>query len=664
MPASSHQHCAAQQSRNRARSRRVRWPLARRGNALTLVVAACVVVGGLALGGWWILGRGSKDPTPQFLLNTVSRGSYDFVVIEQGEVQSASNIELKCEVRSRGGGGSSSGGGGGVTIIDVIPEGTLVQPGDVLVRLDSSSLEQEKVTQQITVNSKQALVIQAENTLAASQIARREYLEGTFVAEEKTILSEEFVAKQALRTAEGQFASAQRLYERGIITALQVEAAKYAVDDAQKKLEVAETKLKNLRDYTKAKMLKQFDSDIATAEALVASETSSYQLELDKLRDIEDQVEKCTIKAPAQGEVVYANEYDSWRGSSQAEFVVAPGTTVRERQAIIRLPNSQDMMVKATVNEARVTLVRPGLPVTIRVDALKDELIQGEVTKVNQYAEAGGWSSGNIKKYATFIKILNPPATLRSGMNAEVRIHVDRREDALQVPVQALAEHKGHFFCLVQNGTKYETREVELASTNDKMAVITTGLAEGDRVVMDPRDAGRLLDLPELPDPLSKVQIAEIPPPPAGQAPITPATLAAAGAGLRVPGIGAAGGEGGGPGGADRGAGGGPPGGGPPGKGKRGGFTPQMIVDRALSENDADKDGKISLAELSTMDDRRKQMLDGADKNSDGFMDKGELLVAASTFAAQMRDRGGKGGQGGPGQGGGGQGGGPAGGGE
>ena len=77
---------------------------------------------------------------------------------------------------------------------------------------------------------------------------------------------------------------------------------------------------------------------------------------------------------------------------------------------------------------------------------------------------------------------------------------------------------------------------------------------------------------------------------------------------------------------------------------------------------DADKDGKISLAELSTMDDRRKQMLEGADKNSDGFMDKSELMVAASTFMAQMRERGGKGGAGGPG--GGGPGGGPAGGGE
>jgi multidrug resistance efflux pump len=40
-----------------------------------------------------------------------------------------------------------------------------------------------------------------------------------------------------------------------------------------------------------------------------------------------------------------------------------------------------DMQVKATVNEAKVTLVRPGLPVTIRVDALRDEIIEGSLSR-------------------------------------------------------------------------------------------------------------------------------------------------------------------------------------------------------------------------------------------------------------------------------------------
>ena len=193
------------------------------------------------------------------------------------------------------------------------------------------------------------------------------------------------------------------------------------------------------------------------------------QLEQDKLKDIQDQITKCTIKATAAGQVVYANETDSFRSSSSSQFVVTPGAMVRERQVIIRLPNANDMQVKATVNEARVTLIRSGLPVSIRVDALKDEVIEGEVTKVNQYAEAGGFSTGNIKRYATIVKIKNPPPELRVGMNAEVRIHVERKPNALQIPVQALAELKGHYFTLAKAGKASKPAKSKSAPPTTKL---------------------------------------------------------------------------------------------------------------------------------------------------------------------------------------------------
>src|SRR5205814_9144043 len=147
------------------------------------------------------------------------------------------------------------------------------------------------------------------------------------------------------------------------------------------------------------------EASIASAEANKKAQQASLQLEQDKLKDIQDQISKCTIKAAQTGQVVYANETDMFRSSSSSQFIVTPGAMVRERQVIVRLPNADDMQVKATVNEAKVTLIRPGLPVSIRVDALKEEVIEGEVTKVNPYAEAGGFSMGNIKKYATVIKI-------------------------------------------------------------------------------------------------------------------------------------------------------------------------------------------------------------------------------------------------------------------
>jgi HlyD family secretion protein len=601
-----------------------RKPSPRRdGNTFLLTLIVVVIVAAIALLGWWFFLRDTRKQGPQLITNVVSRGAYEFVVIEQGEVEAANATELKCEVKSRGAGGS------GITILEVLPEGTTVKEGDVLVRLDSSALDQEKVTQQIKCNSQDALVVQARNTLEAAQIARTEYLEGTFKNEENLILGEVFVAEQALRTAETGLASAKRLKARNIITALQEEGAQYAVDKAKNDLKAAENKLLVLRKYTQAKMLKQFDTDIATADAKVKAEESSYQLEADKLKEIEDQIIKCIIRAPNAGQVVYCNRYNSGRSGSSAEFVVEAGSIVREQQPIIRLPRSNEMRVKATVNEARITLVRPGLPVTIRVDALKDLPIHGQVEKVNPYAEPGSWSGGNVKKYATFITITDPPPELRSGMNAEVRIYVERTSDALQVPVQALAEHKGKFFALVKSGAKYETREVSIASTNDKVAVISSGLAEKDEVIMNPRGQSAMLVLPNLPDPTPS-QLADIP-----RGANTPAmTTTSPGGGIAAPG------------------GGSPAEGGERSKSKgkgKGNFSPTMMVDRALEAGDADKDGKISTAELAALDDRAKQMLTGADANADGFMDRAEMTTAASAAMARFRQqREAAGGGGGP----------------
>jgi multidrug efflux pump subunit AcrA (membrane-fusion protein) len=565
---------------------------ARRGNAVLAILGFLVVTIGAGAVVWWTMFREEPQKGPGPMVMQVSTGPYESIVLEQGEVESSSNIEIRCEVKSRN--------SGGITILEVVPEGTLVKAGDLLVRLDSSALDQERLQQKIVVNTAQALLVQSQNTLEAAKIARKEYLEGTFKQEEKTILGEVFLAEQNLRSSQLSFDSAQRLAAKGILSPLQLEGAKYAVDNTRNQLEAAQTKLDVLRKYTREKMLKQFDSDIATADAKVRSDESSLQLEQDKLKDIEDQIEKCVINAPQAGQVVYANKYNSGRGGSSAEFVVEAGAVVREQQPIIRLPDSNNMQVKALINEARITKVVRGLPVTIRVDALKDELMQGEVIKVNQYAEPGSWSSGNVKKYAALVRILNPPPELRTGMNAEVRIHVESMPEALQVPVQALVDHKGKFFVLVRDGESLDTREVEIGSTNDKVAVIQKGLGSSDVVVLNPRRHTEL-QLPDLPDVVAVPNTAIAKAAPAGgpTAPITPA--------------------------ADTPKKKGPP-------------SVASMVDRAF-EFDTDKDGKLSTAEVASVDDERmRTRLADADTNKDGFIERTELLPVMAAALKRMQE--------------------------
>ena len=78
----------------------------------------------------------------------------------------------------------------------------------------------------------------------------------------------------------------------------------HALEAALLELNLAQTKLEVLREYTKAIKIKELDTEVSKAEAKWKSSQSSQLLELSKLKAIEAQLEKCVIKAPKAGTVM------------------------------------------------------------------------------------------------------------------------------------------------------------------------------------------------------------------------------------------------------------------------------------------------------------------------------------------------------------------------
>lgn len=566
-----------------------------RGSYLVVVTVVLLVVAAVLGGVVWFALRTKPEATHDDVLTCqVFRGPYEHIVLEQGQVESSQNVEIRCEVKSRSAGGTE--------ILWVVDEGTHVKKGEKLVELDASALKREEVQQEIVCNTARASMIQAENTLEAARIARIEYIEGAYRQEEQADLSAIFVAEESLRRAQLAFKSTERLAAKGIVTALQLEGDQFAVEKAKNELDAARTKLDVLRKYTKEKNLKQFDSDIASAEAKWESEKKSYNLEQQKLDEIKEQIAKCTITATQGGQVVYANLV-GYRGGSP-EFLVQAGSLVRERQTIIRLPDPTKMQIKALINESRISLVQSGMPVDIRLDAVKDRVLHGIVSKVNQYAEPTNWHSGNIKEYAAFVDIHEPPAEIRTGMNAEVRVFVERREDALQVPVQAICETKGRHFCLLLARGRWETRELKVGSSNDTHMTIAEGLQEGETVVLNPRAHPQQLALPELPDE-EPAKLAAATPPQAGRAPT--AESAAKGSPAKTPAESAAG---------------------EPPSPTHEPFDPA----RLFASLDGDRDGRLSAKELAGLPPERRERIQRADANGDGIITRQEFESAMARF--------------------------------
>jgi len=434
----------------------------------------------------------------ELITQPVTRGNFMQDVSEQGELASSSNVEIRCLVKSRNTPGTA--------IISIVPEGTYVKKGENIVQLDPSALEQEKMQQTILVNTSKAVMIQSKNVYDLAVISKAQYLDGEFRELEQTLLSEQLVAEENLRRGHQVLEFSKKMAAKGYSSLIELEANRYGLDKAKMDLNVAKTKLDVLRNYTKTKMLTQLETDILTAEAKWRADESSNMLDVQKLKEINDQISKCTINAPTDGQVVY-DKGDGWRDN---EVVIEEGALMRERQIICRLPDPTRMQVDAEINESRIGLIKVGLTASVQVDAFPDLELRGRVTKVNDYPEDSRWS--NTKEYLATVEILDDIVGLRPGMTAEARIHVESVPDVLQVPVQAVVEQGGHHYCLVRNGKELTPRAVKIGFANDKYVVIKNGLKEDELVAVNARnlwsqiEAPDILPVPDIPTP--NVQVA------------------------------------------------------------------------------------------------------------------------------------------------------------
>ncbi|MGL4513252.1 MAG: efflux RND transporter periplasmic adaptor subunit [Lacipirellulaceae bacterium] len=460
----------------------------RRGGVLVWVVLFVSMTGG---GLWWLANRraseGAKGTSHNAVLHTVERRDFELLITENGEVESAGSTEVRSEVKSMN--------AAGIAILRIIPEGTEVKGGDFLVELDSSALRSDRTLQQIVVNTAEAASVEAKNLYETAEIARQEYLEGLFVQERQTIEGEAFVAEENLSRAEDYLAYSEKLAAKGYVNELQLEADRFAVEKSRKELDTAKTKLRVLEDFTRTKMLKQLDSDIVITKAKWESLKKSYELDAGKLRDIEDQIAKCVVTAPKEGTVKYAHGNNEREGG---EFVVEEGAVIRERQAIIRLPDPTKMEVACEVNESLVQYVRKGMDATVSPVGMSDVVLPARVARVNQYAEPTNWRRANVKDYKAFVAIEGQSDRLKSGMTAAVVIRALFVPEAVLVPVQSIYAHGDKTYCFVERERKLVAQPVLIGPSNDRFLVIESGVVPGDRVAMDPRKMLDLVDLPEI----------------------------------------------------------------------------------------------------------------------------------------------------------------------
>ena len=402
--------------------------------------------------------------------------------------------------RGGGGGGGNRGGGGGggggmgqesqgsTRIIQIIPEGTSVHAGDLVCELESSAFRDELAAQKIKHAQAKAWVDQAKTIYEVNQITYKEYVEGIFPQDvgliEQYITSCEVEYQRAFRTAEWS----RDTMNKGFRASAQYMADEMEVQRCEIALREARGMKERLNKYTKPRLMKALEAKLESIRSDMLAQEAAFGLEDDRLRRLLRIIEHCTIRAPRDGVVVYANESDAWSG--RVEVQIQEGATVREGQAIFDLPNPKHKRVKVKINESKLATIRSGQKASILIEAFPDKPLLGTVTEITPIPAVLGRFS-DVRVYYAFVDLdLGGFEGLRPGMSAQASFFVDRKEKITRVPVESLRWVAGQPYiavaATVAGETKWDWRPITLGLMGNHYAQVLSGLNAGENVVARP----------------------------------------------------------------------------------------------------------------------------------------------------------------------------------
>ena len=201
--------------------------------------------------------------------------------------------------------------------------------------------------------------------------------------------------------------------------------AKADLDAALIKLRVSKTARDRAAQLFKERIITSAENeaaevDYANSQATVLRNRAALDLRAQSL-------EEATVRAPVAGTII---EKPVALGQ-----VIASGTgTAGGGTTILRMADLTKIRVRTLVNETDIGNVRSGLPATVTVDAFPDRPFNGTVEKIEPQATI----QQSVTMFPVLVSIDNTSGLLMPGMNGEVSIETERRENALAVSNDAV----------------------------------------------------------------------------------------------------------------------------------------------------------------------------------------------------------------------------------
>jgi uncharacterized membrane-anchored protein YhcB (DUF1043 family) len=328
----------------------------------------------------------------------------------------------------------------------IAPTGSTIQAGDVILRFDSSTAQQQLMQKQAQLKQSQATLDQAvAQAKITAQQDQRQFADANFTVEQ---------AGYKVKQDELQY---------GVI-----KGKESAID-----LEIAQEKLK-LQEAT-----------IALHQASSASRIASLTRQRDQVQTDVDitsaRIAQMELKAPSGGLLLFNMNYSGVFTTADAKPYKV-GDNVGSNVVLGSIPDLDSLEMNVKLEEADRGRVAVNQDALVRVDALPESSVPAKVNEVTALAEMS-MEYPYTRSFRASAQLLRPDPRLRPDMNGGLDVIVRRIPDAVSIPSKALFTRDGRPVVFVEERGRYRAAEVGIEARNpDEVAV--TGLPAGAAVAL------------------------------------------------------------------------------------------------------------------------------------------------------------------------------------
>jgi RND family efflux transporter MFP subunit len=240
------------------------------------------------------------------------------------------------------------------------------------------------------------------------------------------------------------------------------EQAKIQLEQARLSLEEAEQNFNRNQELIKRELISE--QEFQTQEATYKQRKLDYQNRQESYKDLELQLNYTKIRALSEGFIT--------------ERLIEVGDRVNANEQVYTIEDFKPLLIRVYVPTSDAIKLEEGMSAEVTTQVLQGAVFNGGVKLINPRIDT---QTGTVK---VTVEVTDESLRLTPGMFVEVRIAIGAKEDVVTIPRKAILYKQNKTYVFVVNQSQVSQREIELGLTEEDYVEVTSGLNEGEVIVV------------------------------------------------------------------------------------------------------------------------------------------------------------------------------------